>query len=191
MIAHAACATVRRGVALRVGVEPAAVEVRARRCAARAVAEARSHFVEHVRDSAGRSGSPAAGSAARAAARGSAPAVRSAAGRAAPASRAVPTCRGAGGRRRFRRASRPRRSGPRTSPATRSAISATTPRSWVIRMTARSRSRLSSSISRRICAWTVTSSAVVGSSAISTSGSSASAIAIITRWRIPPENSCG
>ena len=37
----------------------------------------------------------------------------------------------------------------------------------------------------------VTSSAVVGSSAISTSGSSASAIAIIARWRIPPENSCG
>ncbi len=37
----------------------------------------------------------------------------------------------------------------------------------------------------------VTSSAVVGSSAISTSGSSASAIAIIARWRMPPENSCG
>ena len=37
----------------------------------------------------------------------------------------------------------------------------------------------------------VTSSAVVGSSAISTLGDSDSAIAIITRWRIPPENSCG
>ena len=43
----------------------------------------------------------------------------------------------------------------------------------------------------RICACTVTSSAVVGSSAISTSGSLAIAIAIITRWRMPPENSCG
>ena len=37
----------------------------------------------------------------------------------------------------------------------------------------------------------VTSSAVVGSSAISTLGDSESAIAIITRWRMPPENSCG
>ena len=43
----------------------------------------------------------------------------------------------------------------------------------------------------RICACTVTSSAVVGSSAISTSGSLAIAMAIITRWRMPPENSCG
>ena len=44
---------------------------------------------------------------------------------------------------------------------------------------------------RRICAWTVTSSAVVGSSAMSTSGSIARAAAIITRWRMPPENWCG
>ena len=36
---------------------------------------------------------------------------------------------------------------------------------------------------RRICAWVVTSSAVVGSSAMMSAGSSASAIAIITRWR--------
>ena len=46
-------------------------------------------------------------------------------------------------------------------------------------------------ISSRICACTVTSSAVVGSSAISSFGSLMSAIAIITRWRMPPENSCG
>ena len=45
--------------------------------------------------------------------------------------------------------------------------------------------------SSRICACTVTSSAVVGSSAISTSGSQASAMAIITRWRWPPDSSCG
>ena len=37
----------------------------------------------------------------------------------------------------------------------------------------------------------VTSSAVVGSSAISSSGSQASASAIITRWRMPPESWCG
>ncbi len=36
---------------------------------------------------------------------------------------------------------------------------------------------------------TVTSSAVVGSSAITSAGSQASAIAIITRCAIPPENS--
>ena len=37
----------------------------------------------------------------------------------------------------------------------------------------------------------MTSSAVVGSSAMMTSGSQARASAIITRWRMPPENSCG
>ena len=39
-----------------------------------------------------------------------------------------------------------------------------------------------------ICACTVTSSAVVGSSAIRRSGRLASAIAIITRCRCPPES---
>ena len=42
-----------------------------------------------------------------------------------------------------------------------------------------------------IWAWIVTSSAVVGSSAIRTLGLFAIAIAIIARWRMPPENSCG
>ena len=37
----------------------------------------------------------------------------------------------------------------------------------------------------------VTSSAVVGSSAISSAGAQASAMAIITRWRMPPESLCG
>src|SRR6266849_1445340 len=46
-------------------------------------------------------------------------------------------------------------------------------------------------ISSRICAWMVTSSAVVGSSAMMSLGSQASAIAIMTRWRMPPESSCG
>ena len=43
----------------------------------------------------------------------------------------------------------------------------------------------------RICAWIVTSSAVVGSSASRSFGLQASAIAIMARWRIPPENWCG
>ena len=41
-------------------------------------------------------------------------------------------------------------------------------------------------ISSRIWAWIVTSRAVVGSSAMSSLGSQARAIAIITRWRMPP-----
>ncbi len=49
----------------------------------------------------------------------------------------------------------------------------------------------SARISSRICAWMVTSSAVVGSSAISTRGRQASAIAIIARCRMPPDNWCG
>ncbi len=79
-----------------------------------------------------------------------------------------------------------------TSPAyiteTRCAMRATMPRSWVISSSARPSSRCSVCSSRRICACTVTSSAVVGSSAISSSGSHISAIAIITRWRSPPES---
>ncbi|OOY42278.1 hypothetical protein BOV91_07490 [Solemya velum gill symbiont] len=71
---------------------------------------------------------------------------------------------------------------------TLSAVSATTPRSWVIRRIAmpvrfcRSRNR------SRTCACMVTSSAVVGSSAISSLGLPASAIAIMTRCFIPPES---
>ena len=43
----------------------------------------------------------------------------------------------------------------------------------------------------RIWAWIVTSSAVVGSSAMSTVGLHESAIAIIARWRMPPDIWCG
>ena len=46
-------------------------------------------------------------------------------------------------------------------------------------------------IRSRICAWMVTSSAVVGSSAMSSLGSHESAMAIITRCRMPPESWCG
>ena len=55
-------------------------------------------------------------------------------------------------------------------------------------MPASARSRSSSS---RICRRIVTSSAVVGSSAISSFGLQASAIAIIARCRWPPESWCG
>ena len=43
----------------------------------------------------------------------------------------------------------------------------------------------------QICACIVTSRAVVGSSASRICGLQASAIAIMTLWRIPPDNWCG
>ena len=80
--------------------------------------------------------------------------------------------------------------------ATRSAISATTPKSCVMNSTPMAGAPLPpdglprwiDSMSARICACVVTSSAVVGSSAISSAGPSASAMAIITRWRCPPDS---
>ncbi len=75
--------------------------------------------------------------------------------------------------------------------AIRSAWLATRPRSCVISTIAVLRRSCSSTSSCMICACTVTSSAVVGSSASSTFGSLASAIAIMARCRMPPENSCG
>jgi hypothetical protein len=53
------------------------------------------------------------------------------------------------------------------------------------------RSVFSRASSSMIWRWMVTSSAVVGSSAISSLGSQASAIAIITRCCWPPDISCG
>ena len=75
--------------------------------------------------------------------------------------------------------------------STSSAVPATTPRSWVMRTSAAPVSARASASTSRIWAWTVTSSAVVGSSAMITFGSFAIAIAMTTRCRIPPENSCG
>ena len=76
--------------------------------------------------------------------------------------------------------------------ATVSAIWAMTPRLWVMNITAMpncsAQRRASGS---RIWAWMVTSSAVVGSSAISSDGRQDSAMAIMARWRMPPENWCG
>ena len=74
---------------------------------------------------------------------------------------------------------------------TRCAVSATTPIAWVISITAMPKRSFMSCNRSRICAWMVTSSAVVGSSAMTSFGLQASAIAIMTRWRMPPENWCG
>ena len=70
----------------------------------------------------------------------------------------------------------------------RSAMSATTPMSWVMRTIPELIRVRRSRMSLRISAWTVTSSAVVGSSAMSSLGSHAIAWAIIARWRCPPES---
>ncbi|EDT38062.1 conserved hypothetical protein [Burkholderia ambifaria MEX-5] len=80
---------------------------------------------------------------------------------------------------------------PRYITSTRSATSATTPMSCVMKITPMFISSCRPRISCRICAWIVTSSAVVGSSAIKSAGRHDSAIAIITRCRIPPDNWCG
>jgi hypothetical protein len=74
---------------------------------------------------------------------------------------------------------------------TRCATSATTPIACVISMIAMPRRSFKLGEQVEDLAWIVTSSAVVGSSAISSFGLQASAIAIITRWRMPPENWCG
>ena len=50
------------------------------------------------------------------------------------------------------------------------------------------RSRTSPESRSRIWAWTITSSAVVGSSAMISAGRQARAIAIITRCRCPPDS---
>ena len=52
-------------------------------------------------------------------------------------------------------------------------------------------SRWSRTRRSRICAWTVTSSAEVGSSAMTSAGRHTSAMAIIARWRSPPDSSNG
>ena len=105
---------------------------------------------------------------------------------------AAPTCRGAGGRRRSRRASPARPRARAYMTITRSAMSATTPRSWVTKITPLSHSWLSCfdlargsapGSSRRARSWARRRSA--------RSATGDSAIAIIARWRIPPENSCG
>ena len=67
--------------------------------------------------------------------------------------------------------------------AIRSHTAASVDRSWVMKITARPKRSWRSSSSLSTWAWTITSSAVVGSSAISSFGSQASESAISTRWR--------
>ena len=74
---------------------------------------------------------------------------------------------------------------------TRSVCPATTPRSWVMRITPIWYSSRSSSMRSRICICVVTSRAVVGSSAMRMRGWHTSAMAIMTRWRMPPDSWCG
>ena len=71
---------------------------------------------------------------------------------------------------------------------TRSVIPATTAKSWVMSSMVAPCSVVSSWSSSKIWAWTVTSRAVVGSSATSRPGRGETAMAITARCRMPPEN---
>src|SRR6266853_5859620 len=66
-----------------------------------------------------------------------------------------------------------------------------TPRSCEISITDMPSSLRNSRKSSRIWAWMVTSSAVVGSSAIKRHSGQAIAIATMTLWRMPPDRRCG
>ena len=72
---------------------------------------------------------------------------------------------------------------------TESQTSAITERSCEIRIIDSSSRSVRLRNRSRICAWVITSSAVTGSSATISCGRHASAMAISTRWRIPPESS--
>jgi len=78
---------------------------------------------------------------------------------------------------------------PWSMTAMRSEISSSSGRSCVMKTTANPNCSRSRMISRRMPRWTTTSSAVVGSSMIITCGRRASAMAIMTRCRMPPESS--
>ena len=91
----------------------------------------------------------------------------------------------------LRRGRRSRRAVPCCMTATRLASVSTTARSWLMNRHANCSRCCSSVNSSSTRACTDTSSAEVGSSAISRSGSSDSARARLTRWRWPPDSSCG
>ena len=86
--------------------------------------------------------------------------------RGAESSRAVPACTASAADRTRRRHVPVSTSVPAYITATRSAKPAMTPRSWVIRMIAAPVTFRAVCSTSRICAWIVTSSAVVGSSAM-------------------------
>ena len=73
----------------------------------------------------------------------------------------------------------------------RSVTLACTPMSCVTRIIEEPISRCTSRIMASTSFCTTTSSAVVGSSAMMNSGRQTLASAIVTRWRMPPESSCG
>ena len=75
--------------------------------------------------------------------------------------------------------------------AMRAQVAASTDRSWLIMIRPMPCSATSRESSSRTWAWTITSSAVVGSSAMISRGAQASAIAIMTRCFWPPDSSCG
>jgi hypothetical protein len=70
----------------------------------------------------------------------------------------------------------------------REATDETVARSWLIQIIAVPRRAASDFISVRIWAWIETSSAVVGSSQMISFGRLSRAMAMATRWRMPPEN---
>ena len=80
---------------------------------------------------------------------------------------------------------------PRCMTTTCSARSAARPRSWVTKSIAVPNSWMRRPRWSRMRRWTVTSRALVGSSAMSSRGRAARPMAIRARCRIPPENSCG
>src|SRR3954452_8067721 len=75
--------------------------------------------------------------------------------------------------------------------AIRSENSTSSDRSWVMNSPEKSSRSRSSTSCARICRCITTSSAVVGSSMMTTCGSRTSAIPIITRCRMPPDSWCG
>ena len=80
---------------------------------------------------------------------------------------------------------------PRYSTSTRSHRRRTTARLWLTNRIVMPKSRFSSFSRLTICAWIETSSALTGSSQISSFGRSTIARAMPMRWHCPPLNSCG
>ena len=121
------------------------------------------------RSSAARTGSRAAGRAGPAASRGS---PRASAGRprCSGTRRAASACTGDAAPEHLRRPGPSSATRPAYMMSTRSHVSAMTDRSWVIRISDSPSSCRSRSSSSRIWAWTMTSSAVVGSSPMTIAG---------------------
>ena len=111
--------------------------------------------------------------------------------RASAPSRAARGCRGAWDRRRARAPAPARRSCPRTSRRPGRTSWPRSPRLWVTKMRATPVSRWMSLRRSRYWAWMVTSRLVVGSSAMTSRGPPASAMAPTMRWRMPPLIWCG